>query len=847
MILHNLKSGWRNILKYKVQNIVSILCLSVGIICFGITLYFTNAWWHYTVKHELDSKFINSWSINSDLDGIAPTTIAFADSLQQLPSVKSVLFHESPLNAEFTLRGKNGKEGKIWETLSFISPDWLKENNFYSVVTGKKIGTLKPGTVVIGKQAGNVLREKGVEPIGARIADSHYAPISDVVISDTNMDHFDGICVVVEGAKNLHKSDIKDILNTEIYSLQIRLNDDDADFKQFAKERKTIRPYEEISESSLGKSFVPLVLLGFMILVFLGASVLIIGLSGYLKMQLQLFTLRSREMALRRCNGAQIRQLFWLYMTEILIVAVITAIVTAIIAYAFQDFMMPKIGLFSFANIMYVNLNAIYRIIAEVLIATFLFAIVLSWFSLRKVISKPLSETVGKSYAHKSAFTKTMQVAQYFVATFFLIAALFVTYGLSEMGADERLGLEHGVDDFKNIVLTGQIAVPDEFADRIPEFEKECNTFPSADKTARFFTQRIGLKQGEYNNERIAVVDVNLDDSVNHYNGFYANPEIFTIYGRKVVENEVRTEHPYDAETTPVFAFPEEAKQMAEALNPLTNQKGNDPLTPQGGTSNSSADKKTSNKGNKDLPLGGIEGVEGIEGVLLPDSSQCVCLGFVRTLPQEIIQHHMSSYYVVASDSMLSKHFDESFKNASELLIKAKNGKTEQLQEEIAKTWDKHFPELAGTYNGVTAYDRWCKEFELYNVIGQLCFLLVAVSILCIILTVYSSVSLETRGRQKEIAIRKVNGAKTKDIIRLFSRYYIRTMAVAFALVLGVGLALIVAISIADNNWPNLEDWMYMLLPYFGAVVIVALITALTVGHKIYKVAKTNAAEYLTQ
>ena len=812
MILHNLKSGWRNILKYKVQNIVSILCLSVGIICFGITLYFTNAWWHYTVKHELDSKFINSWSINSDLDGIAPTTIAFADSLQQLPSVKSVLFHESPLNAEFTLRGKNGKEGKILETLSFISPDWLKENNFYSVVTGKKIGTLKPGTVVIGKQAGNVLHEKGVEPIGARIADSHYAPISDVVISDTNMGSFDGICIVVEGAKNLHKSDIKDILNTEIYSLQIRLNDD-ADFKQFAKERKTIRPYEEISESSLGKSFVPLVLLGFMILVFLGASVLIIGLSGYLKMQLQLFTLRSREMALRRCNGAQIRQLFWLYMTEILIVAVITAIVTAIIAYAFQDFMMPKIGLFSFANIMYVNLNAIYRIIAEVLIATFLFAIVLSWFSLRKVISKPLSETVGRSYAHKSAFTKTMQVAQYFVATFFLIAALFVTYGLSEMSADERLGLEHGVDDFKNIVLTGQIAVPDEFADRIPEFEKECNTFPSADKTARFFTQRIGLKQGEYNNERIAVVDVNLDDSVNHYNGFYANPEIFTIYGRKIVEKEVRTEHPYDAETTPVFAFPEEAKQMAEDL-------GVSLPTP--------------------TPSNSLTGV-----VLLPDSSQCVCLGYARTLPQEIIQAHCDSYYVVASDSMLSKHYGGNFKYYSDFIIKAKDGKTEQLQDEIAKAWDKHFPEYAVAWQGLTAYDRWCKEFELYNVIGQLCFILVAVSILCIILTVYSSVSLETRGRQKEIAIRKVNGAKTKDIIRLFSRYYIRTMAVAFALVLIIGLAIIAAISIADNNWPKLEDWFYFALPYFGAVAIVALITALTVGHKIYKVAKTNAAEYL--
>ena len=167
LFLHNLKSGWRNILKYKVQNIVSILCLSVGIICFGITLYFTNAWWHDTVKYKFDSNFINSWAISSDRDGIAPNTIAFADSLQQLPSVKSVLFYEKIINKEFTFRGKNGKEQKLLWTISFISPDWLKENNFYSTITGEKIGTLKPGTVVVSNTVGELLMNVNIDPIGA--------------------------------------------------------------------------------------------------------------------------------------------------------------------------------------------------------------------------------------------------------------------------------------------------------------------------------------------------------------------------------------------------------------------------------------------------------------------------------------------------------------------------------------------------------------------------------------------------------------------------------------------------------------------------------------------------------
>ena len=37
LITHNLKAAWRNILKYKVQNTISVLCLSVGVICFAAT------------------------------------------------------------------------------------------------------------------------------------------------------------------------------------------------------------------------------------------------------------------------------------------------------------------------------------------------------------------------------------------------------------------------------------------------------------------------------------------------------------------------------------------------------------------------------------------------------------------------------------------------------------------------------------------------------------------------------------------------------------------------------------------------------------------------------------------
>ena len=35
-LFHHLKTAWRNLLKYKVQNVISIACLAVGVVCFAV-------------------------------------------------------------------------------------------------------------------------------------------------------------------------------------------------------------------------------------------------------------------------------------------------------------------------------------------------------------------------------------------------------------------------------------------------------------------------------------------------------------------------------------------------------------------------------------------------------------------------------------------------------------------------------------------------------------------------------------------------------------------------------------------------------------------------------------------
>ncbi len=55
------------------------------------------------------------------------------------------------------------------------------------------------------------------------------------------------------------------------------------------------------------------------------------------------------------------------------------------------------------------------------------------------------------------------------------------------------------------------------------------------------------------------------------------------------------------------------------------------------------------------------------------------------------------------------------------------------------------------------------------------------VSIIITLLGVYSSITLDTERRQKEVAIRKVNGAGMSHIIWLFARLYITLLMVTAA------------------------------------------------------------------
>ena len=106
------------------------------------------------------------------------------------------------------------------------------------------------------------------------------------------------------------------------------------------------------------------------------------------------------------------------------------------------------------------------------------------------------------------------------------------------------------------------------------------------------------------------------------------------------------------------------------------------------------------------------------------------------------------------------------------------------------------------------------------------------VCILLVILSVTSSISAETNVRRKEVALRKINGAKGRNIMALFIKPYCIILAVAFPIGILASLAML--------GHAGLYVWIAPV-----TLVTIALIVALSVWSKIRAIMRTNPADVI--
>lgn len=113
-------------------------------------------------------------------------------------------------------------------------------------------------------------------------------------------------------------------------------------------------------------------------------------------------------------------------------------------------------------------------------------------------------------------------------------------------------------------------------------------------------------------------------------------------------------------------------------------------------------------------------------------------------------------------------------------------------------------------------------------------------SVVCLLITllgVYSAITLDTCRRQKEVAIRKVHGAGLKEIIVLFARLYVRLLGISAIFAFPIVFLIL-------QLWKQMYSvfFHYGILYWGGIVLGVTALTALTVIFHILKIARINPA-----
>ncbi len=182
--------------------------------------------------------------------------------------------------------------------------------------------------------------------------------------------------------------------------------------------------------------------------------------------------------------------------------------------------------------------------------------------------------------------------------------------------------------------------------------------------------------------------------------------------------------------------------------------------------------------------------------------------------------------------------FIEYSAEGSNLLIKAKPGQSQQINDLINKTWKNNIPDYPLNIETIGDRFEW-KHQENQNyirLIGSCSFISIFLSVIGLFV-----ISLRScQSRTKEIGVRKVNGAKTREILALLNSDFIKWVAIAFVISAPVAWYTM-------NKW--LENFAYKTVLSWWIFIFGGLITVIialfTVSWQSWKAANKNPVEAL--
>ena len=810
IILHNLKVAARNLMKYRLQTLISVVSIAIGIVTLAIAhALVSNVTFPaiYSQPYYIRTCAVSLMAANQneadrdEADDRLRTSFT-RDVIRALKSDGGLKSVERMAMAngisfsnivEFHLADSTARKAAM--TYTPIDPDYFNLSGVRSAITGQPIKRLAPGEAVVSRRKAATMFGDA-DPVGAVCYQTNEIRPLPLTIVDV----FEDLSVHEVALSNntvyfsLGEQD-GDLFGAHVYG-----NDREVFYSTTAlmvlregcTERQLI---EELNARlkplaleagvapAVSREDIQSVITTQTLVHLIGALILIAAIIGFLRMEIQLFLMRRREMALRITHGAKRRHLFGLLFTEVALVVLLSAATAMVMALWVENVLTTR-----FAQIVRemeffsLNFAPFCLYIGGMLLAVCALVIWLTVARVRRA-DHGLAGHMRGSRSH--LFRYVMLGLQVAISTVFICATFTVSRWSGLV-----LRPYHIPDDtapYEECAFLGATEAQYE----IKALKEEIGRLHSVEKMMPHEVYYLSLPEVTGNADAMAVLQ-NQD-----YLPFLctADTTILSFYDLRVKWlNKGACAGPCLLLNDSVYA---RLRSVGVALN-----------------------------GTLTLRRFGPIGAD----LVLPIA------GTISYMPYERRQLSIAVCPAI-TDAMATDFVLVPRKGEYDRMMRETNAVIEQMVPTIVQPMTHNF------------HDYCSAALSVVNVMRFVSTILGVVSIVICAMSIYSTIALDTRSRRKEVAIRKVCGAKSGDIYRLFGRVYL--LIVSMALLVALPVAVLFNDFIFNSEDLNDDTWsgadMSPLWPcLMGALLIVALIVAI-VGWNIRCIMRTNPAEIIAK
>ena len=809
---HNLKIAFRNLLKYKFQTLVSVLALAVGMVTLAATHFVLRYYAPPAICDEpyydrlyamafakmnqedksSDNRF--SWYWGENVNIITSDIHNALTSNGGIAGVEKLLYANMGINPrKVSMILPDSTERSIEIECRYILTEYLNFRGIRSALTREKVPVLNYGEAVLTEtQAKRICGDQN--PVGTKIVleekDANGVSqlatytVRDVVRYMSNYDIVGNQIFLCGEHKDVpleyrYLDREYEVLLQEGYSMEQLESEANVRLAPLGY-KAMIRSFDDLWKEQNQDT----ILMRFIVYA-ISSMVLLAALVGFLKMQLQLFHMRRREVLLRTVHGASGKSLYALFMTEVMITLMTSLALALLMSSWLADYAEQHL-----ASIFYPfewvvrghHATNLYVFGIIVLLSAFVV-----WLTLKRIHNANRGLAAGMHRNARHTLRNTILGIQMVVCIVFLGGTLsFLQFtGLIKAQMNIPDNDKHYAEC---IEITPFIFNPED----IVELEEYLKTNPKGIK--RFIKN---IEAYETFNEIHDTPGVKEALKETYFLTHYLKDTTFFDFWERPIN----------------WLIPEEQRQDCILLSEQLYTELDS--------------------------LGVIK-----NGCLTID---CVyryptlpVAGTYATLPYKNNVKYSEGKEVAV---LYKSTYDQL---THKFIIEPEEGKYQEVMKQMEEVMHNINPlPLKPTVSNLR--DSYTSNLYIFKNLQRGAWILSSICLVICLMGIWSTIALDTRSRQKEVALRKVHGAKRGDIAMLFGRLYLWLIGVASIL----AIPAVILFSQFLKEWAVSEmipqHLISPVMPLALSIVLTSLVILLVVSLHVRRVVKQKPAEIIAK